>query len=169
MLKHFFRTSRESVFTSLTKPSIAMFSGAEGQKTSLKKYSLTAKADQNGKLHLKGKELGEVTFQNALEANLGSLLTCEHATLKFWARTKNIEITGFEVKELNGIIDTRGFGGVPGVPSRFLEVNGLIEIDGNMTDKQLQELHERVAKSCPVYDLYQAAGVKMDVKWVKKA
>ena len=166
MFKQLFRTSKGSLFKSLIKPQITAF--AEGKST-LKTYSITGKTDENLRLKVKGSEMSEVCFENALEANLASLVSCELHTLKFWAGTRNIKITAFDVKEAHCVIDTRGFGGTPGVPPRFLEVSGTIEVDGNLTEKQLHELHEKVSKSCPIYDLYQAAGVKMDIKWVKKA
>mmetsp|Transcript_74153 Transcript_74153/g.86035 ORF Transcript_74153/g.86035 Transcript_74153/m.86035 type:complete len:166 (-) Transcript_74153:167-664(-) len=165
MFKQLTRLSQVCVPKSLLKYPAATF--AE-EKSTVKKYAIDGHFKE-GKLFLKGKYNPEAHIINPLEANLSSLAACELATLNFYAGTKNIKIKGFDVKELAGVIDTRGFAGVPGVPARFTEVNGLIEIDSDANQQQLDELHEKVQKYCPVADLYQAAGVKMNIKFVKKA
>ena len=133
----------------------------------IRKHFITAYS-KDDKLLFRGNDLGEQSFKNALEANLGSLVTCEYYVLKRVAADAKLKIMSFEVTELVGVCDRRGALGVEGVPARFTEVNGTIEIETDATKEQLKELQEKVAVMCPVHDLYRAAGVKFNVEWIKK-
>ena len=62
----------------------------------------------------------------------------------------------------------RGLLGVEEVPSRFEEVKGTIEVDCEASEERIKELGEKAEKYCPISDLYKAAGVKLELKWVKK-
>jgi uncharacterized OsmC-like protein len=96
---------------------------------------------------------GENTAPNPVEYYLGSLLSCQIVTWRYWAEKLGItvdEITG----RAEGDLDVRGFFGLDDtVRPGFSEVRVVVTVTGPETDERYAELHRVVESHCPVLDL----------------
>lgn len=96
---------------------------------------------------------GEDTAPNPVEYYLGSLLSCQIVTWRYWAEKLGItveEITG----RAEGDLDVRGFFGLnDSVRPGFSEVRVVITVTGPETEERYAELHRIVESHCPVLDL----------------
>lgn len=96
---------------------------------------------------------GENTAPNPVEYYLGSLLSCQIVTWRYWAQKLGItvdEITG----RAEGDLDVRGFFGLDdAVRPGFSEVRVAVTVTGPETEERYTELHRVVESHCPVLDL----------------
>ncbi|KAL9645147.1 hypothetical protein ABK040_002350 [Willaertia magna] len=103
-----------------------------------------------------------------LEHSLSSLIGCEIITARYVARAMKLDIKAIECTKMNGVIDIRGMRAVEGVPVHFTSVDMEFALETNESNDKIQILKEKVEKSCPVYQLFNAAGVKLTAEWKKK-
>ncbi|ORV53799.1 osmotically inducible protein OsmC [Mycolicibacter engbaekii] len=96
---------------------------------------------------------GENTAPNPVEYYLGSLLSCQIVTWRYWAEKLGIaveDITG----RAEGDLDVRGFFGLDDdVRPGFSQVRVVITVTGPETEERYRELQQAVEKHCPVLDL----------------
>ena len=99
-----------------------------------------------------------------LESLLGSLVGCESVVLKLVAKAIGFRYSGLSI-DCTGTADMRGARGVKGVRPYFTKVEMVIDIATDETAKRLDLLRRNVEQRCPVMNLFDGAGVEMDVTW----
>ncbi|GBG78583.1 hypothetical protein CBR_g27808 [Chara braunii] len=132
----------------------ALCSGEDGSSTEL----LTT--DQPVKLG--GRDLGP----DPMSMLLASLLGCEQYVVDLAAKDLSMDIHSVAY-EVQGDYDVRGFLGDEGVPSHFQRLRIKASVITKESEEKLAELARIVQKRCPVSDLFQAAGIDLQVKFVK--
>lgn len=96
---------------------------------------------------------GEDTAPNPVEYYLGSLLSCQIVTWRYWAQKLGITVDDIAGRA-EGDLDVRGFFGLDdSVRPGFSEVRVVITVTGPETEERYRELHQVVEKHCPVLDL----------------
>ena len=99
-----------------------------------------------------------------LEALLGSLVGCESVVLKLVAKAIGFSYAGLTI-DCTGTADMRGARGVKGVRPYFTKVEMVIDLRTNEPEKRIDMLRRNVEQRCPVMNLFNGAGVEMDVTW----
>ena len=99
-----------------------------------------------------------------LESLLGSLVGCESVVLKLVAKAIGFDYSQLAI-DCTGTADMRGARGVKGVRPYFTKVEMVIDITTGENDRRLDLLRRNVEQRCPVMNLFESAGVEMDVSW----
>jgi hypothetical protein len=79
----------------------------------------------------------------------------------------NFDYVGVDLR-CESQIDVRGPKGVPGIRPYFEELSLEITIFTDESDERLLKLSKNVEFRCPVMNLFSAAGVEMNVSWIRK-
>jgi uncharacterized OsmC-like protein len=92
---------------------------------------------------------------NPVEFALGSLLSCQVVTYRFWAAKLGIPLEDVSV-EVEGDLDVRGFFGLDdAVRPGFGEVRLVVDLRGPASPEDYRRLREAVDQHCPVLDLFR--------------
>jgi putative redox protein len=103
---------------------------------------------------------------NPLETVLAALAGCENAVSRFVAKHMNFDLQNITFT-ITGEFDRRGFQGEPGVRTYFQTITVEAKVTTSESEERLKELEHMVAQRCPVFNLLQAADVKITHKWSK--
>lgn len=99
-----------------------------------------------------------------LETVLAALVGCEAVVLHAVAKAIGFKNDGVEF-ECEGDANLRGARGVKGVRPYFETVRLNINVSTDEPEKRLDLLRRNVEQRCPVMNLFQDAGVSMQVDW----
>jgi len=99
-----------------------------------------------------------------LESLLGSLAGCETVVLGIVAKAIGFRFDGIFV-DCEGTADLRGARGVRGVRPYFTAVKLRIRLETDEPDERISLLRRNVELRCPVANLFDSAGVDMDITW----
>lgn len=102
-----------------------------------------------------------------LSTLLGSLISCKNVMLNLVAKEMEFHLNSAEF-ELEGNIDLAGLMGDPNVRTYFEHVHLNITLDTDESKERIEELLEKAASRCPVYQTLEAADVKLTVAWTTK-
>lgn len=102
-----------------------------------------------------------------LQAVLGALCGCESVTFHRTAAEMGFSYEGIEF-DAEFSIDIRGRLGVRGVRQHFQTVRVQATVNTAESTERLAEVVEETEARCPVYNLINDAGVKLQVQWVRK-
>jgi len=102
-----------------------------------------------------------------LHTLLVALMGCETATAHFTAKRLGIKIDSLSF-EFEGVYDLRGWKAQANVPARFQTLKGVVTVETNGTQADVEKLQQMVYRVCPVASLFIDAGVSMQVAWKKK-
>ncbi|KAL9650078.1 hypothetical protein ABK040_016400 [Willaertia magna] len=114
------------------------------------------------------KPIGANLGPTPLEHALMSLLGCEIITARRVAQVNKLNIKEVNCTKMEGTLDVRGMRAVEGIQVHFQKVEMAFEVETNETDEKVQELKEKVESTCPVYQLFKAAGCKLNAEWKRK-
>jgi putative redox protein len=98
------------------------------------------------------------------EILLAALAACHEVTYRLYAEAMNIDLKDIAVS-VTGVSDARGFFNVgENTPAGFSEVYGVINIQSDASDEDIERLREAVNQHCPVLDdLRKPVKVELDV------
>lgn len=106
-----------------------------------------------------------------LQGALGAFFACEIAQTRLLLLTdpdlKELKIGAMRFRDATGYIDDRGYRSGQG-PLPFQRVTAVCEVEGDVTQKQVTQLQEKVERQSPLYDMFVKSGCQMDVEWRKK-
>ena len=102
-----------------------------------------------------------------LQTVLGALCGCESVTFSRTAAEMGFSYDGISY-EAEYTIDIRGRLGQRGVRQHFQTVRLQAVVTTDETAERLAEVVEETEARCPVFNLINDAGVKLDVQWVAK-
>ena len=102
-----------------------------------------------------------------LQAVVGALCGCESVTFNRTAGEMGFSYEGIEF-EAEFAIDIRGRMGVRGVRQHFQSVRVQATVTTSESAERLAEVIEETEARCPVYNLINDAGVKIDVQWIRR-
>ncbi len=101
-----------------------------------------------------------------LQAVLGALCGCESVTFNRTAAEFDFKYAGIEYEAMF-TIDIRGRKGVRGVVPHFQTVRMQANVTTDESEERLAEVVEETEARCPVYNLLNDAGVKVETTWVR--
>ncbi|MDB9862658.1 OsmC family protein [Litorivicinus sp.] len=110
---------------------------------------------------------GTNTAPSPLEMTLAALVGCDGVIIHGVATAMNFDYVGVDLR-CESQIDVRGPKGVPGIRPYFEELSLEITIFTDESDERLLKLSKNVEFRCPVMNLFSAAGVEMNVSWIRK-
>lgn len=102
-----------------------------------------------------------------LQAVLGALCGCESVTFSRTATEMDFSYDSIEF-EAEFTIDIRGRLGVRGVRQHFQTVRVDAVVTTSEPESRLAEVVEETEARCPVFNLMKDAGVKLQVRWVRR-
>ena len=102
-----------------------------------------------------------------LQTVLGALLGCESVTFSRTAAEMGFAYQGIEY-DAAYTIDIRGRLGVRGVTQHFQSVKVDAIVSTDETPERLAEVVEETEARCPVFNLINDAGVRIEMRWVAK-
>lgn len=102
-----------------------------------------------------------------LQTVLGALCGCESVTFNRTAKEMDFS---YESIDFAGeyAIDIRGRMGVRGVRQHFQTVRVEATVVTDEDESRLREVVEETEARCPVYNLINDAGVKLEVRWIRQ-
>jgi uncharacterized OsmC-like protein len=103
-----------------------------------------------------------------LQAVVGALCGCESVTFRRAAKECGFAYRGIEF-DAEFRIDIRGRMGHPGVRQHFqvVRVEAIVETDES--EEALASIVEETERRCPVFNLIRDAGVRLEVRWLRKS
>ncbi len=107
------------------------------------------------------------TGPTPLELVLAGLAGCENVMIHRCAKAMGFAYTGVDM-DAESEIDQRGSRGVRGVRPYFSKVRLAIRVQTNESEERFRKLVKNVESRCPVYNLFLAADVEVDVDWRKE-
>ena len=146
----------------------------------IRKKILTAKNDASCKTVINFGEFGQGILDepkehggsgmgpSPLHGLLGTLCGCESVTFHRAAKEMNFNYNSLEFSA-EFTIDIRGRMGVRSVVPHFKTVRMEVLVDTNETESKLSEVVIETEARCPVYNLINDAGVKIETQWLIKA
>lgn len=94
---------------------------------------------------------------------LAALAACHEVTYRLYADAMDIPLTRVAVS-VTGVSDAKGFFSLDEeTPAGFSEIVGIITIDSDASDKDIERLRQAVNRHCPVLDDIRRP-VKVDLK-----
>jgi uncharacterized OsmC-like protein len=102
-----------------------------------------------------------------LQTVLGALLGCESVTFSRTAAEMGFAYEGIEY-DAAYTIDIRGRLGVRGVTQHFQSVKVDAIVTTDESAERLAEVVEETEARCPVFNLINDAGVRVEMRWVAK-
>lgn len=102
-----------------------------------------------------------------LQTVLGALCGCESVTFSRTATEMGFEYSGITF-DAAFTIDIRGRLGQRGVTQHFQTVKLQAVVTTNESVERLQEIVAETEARCPVFNLINDAGVKLEVQWVRQ-
>ena len=102
-----------------------------------------------------------------LQTVLGALLGCESVTFSRTAEEMGFSYDGIDF-DAAYTIDVRGRMGVRGVTQHFQSVKLHAVVTTDETESRLRAVVEETEARCPVFNLINDAGVRIEVRWVAK-
>ena len=103
-----------------------------------------------------------------LQAVLGALCGCEAVTFSRTAAEYGFEYHGIEF-EAEFKIDVRGRRGNRDVRPHFHSVRVLATVATRANEDELRAVVEETERRCPVFNLVADAGVRCEMRWVRRA
>ncbi|MGD2173464.1 MAG: OsmC family protein [Gammaproteobacteria bacterium] len=86
------------------------------------------------------------------EMVLAALAACHEVTYRLYAEAMEIDLKNIAVS-VTGVSDARGFFDVgDGIPAGFSEIYGVIKIESDASEADIERLREAVNRHCPVLD-----------------
>lgn len=110
---------------------------------------------------------GSDTAATPLEHMLSAFLACTNVITQFVAQQKKLEIRNMKFS-LVGHFDTRGVFEKAVVRQPFPIIEMHVEVVGDMTEAELEDLRVSVAERCPVSVVLREAGCNIEDHWVLK-
>lgn len=107
---------------------------------------------------------GESSGPSPLQSVVGALCGCEAVTFRRTAAEMDFEYSGIDF-EAAFTIDIRGRMGDRKVRPHFQTVKVHIKVTTKQSAAELKEVIEETEARCPVMNLLQDAGVKLEVQW----
>ena len=102
-----------------------------------------------------------------LQTVLGALCGCESITFNRTATEMGFEYEGISFAA-SFSIDIRGRLGVRGVRQHFQTIRVEATVTTSETEERLAEVVEETEARCPVFNLVNDAGVKLEVRWIRQ-
>ena len=102
-----------------------------------------------------------------LQTVLGALCGCESVTFNRTASEYGFSYEGIEF-EAEFTIDIRGRLGVEEVRPHFQTIRVEAVVTTNESEERLAEVVEETERRCPVFNLVTDAGVKTEMRWIRK-
>lgn len=102
-----------------------------------------------------------------LQTVLGALCGCEAVTFNRTAAEYGFAYEGITF-EAEFTIDIRGRLGVRGVRPHFQTIRVEATVTTNESEERLREVVEETETRCPVFNLVTDAGVKTEMRWIRK-
>jgi len=102
-----------------------------------------------------------------LQAVLGALCGCESVTFNRTATEMGFSYERIEF-EAEFTIDIRGRKGVRGVRPHFQTIRVEAVVTTPETEERLREIVEETETRCPVFNLIKDAGVRTEMRWIRK-
>ena len=98
---------------------------------------------------------------------VASLVGCELSTFKDYANREKLNIQSVKFTKIEGSYDTSNYmkGGKDNIINA-INIEAEVETSGSQAD--IDKIHEKAQKSCPVYNMLNNAGVKVTNSWKKK-
>jgi putative redox protein len=109
---------------------------------------------------------GKETGPDPLSLLLSALAGCENIMANIVAKEINFDLQGIEF-DIRGEFDPRGLMGDPNVRPYFEKVTVHAKVKTSESEDRIKELQEITDSRCPVYTTLKAAGVELEVNWVK--
>ena len=143
-----------------TKTKVQISSQSQGMQTVINagKHSITI--DEPAKMG------GTDTGADPLTTLLSSLAGCENVIGNLVAKEMNFDLQGIEF-DIKGILDPRGLMGVEGVQPYFEKVTIDAKVKTSESQERINELQSKTDERCPVYTMFEAAGIELVPNWVK--
>jgi uncharacterized OsmC-like protein len=102
-----------------------------------------------------------------LQAVVGALCGCESVTFHRAAEERGFAYRGITF-DAEFRIDIRGRMGHPGVRPHFQVVRVEAVVETNESEEELASIVEETERRCPVFNLIRDAGVRLEVRWLRK-
>lgn len=102
-----------------------------------------------------------------LQTVLGALCGCESVTFHRTAAEFDFAYDGIDF-DADFTIDIRGRMGVRGVRQHFQTVRLEATVTTDESEERLAEVVEETERRCPVFNLINDAGVKVEVLWIRR-
>lgn len=102
-----------------------------------------------------------------LQTVLGALCGCESVTFHRTAQEYGFDYDRIDF-EAEFSIDIRGRMGVEGVRQHFQSVRMQATVTTDEPEERLKEVVEQTERRCPVFNLINDAGVKLEAVWVRR-
>lgn len=102
-----------------------------------------------------------------LQTVLGALCGCEAVTFNRTAAEYEFSYEGISF-EAEFTIDIRGRLGVRGVRPHFQTIRVEATVTTDESEERLREVVEETETRCPVFNLVTDAGVKTEMRWIRK-
>lgn len=102
-----------------------------------------------------------------LQTVIGALCGCESVTFHRTATEYEFSYEGI-VFEAEYTIDIRGRLGVEGVRPHFQTIRVEAVVTTTESEERLAEVVEETERRCPVFNLVTDAGVKTEMRWIRK-
>lgn len=103
-----------------------------------------------------------------LQTVLGALCGCEAVTFSRTAAEYGLGYSGIDF-EAEFKIDIRGRLGNRGVRPHFHTVRVMAYVDTDASEDELAAVVEETERRCPVFNLLSDAGVRLHMRWVRRA
>lgn len=107
---------------------------------------------------------GTDTAPTPMEYVLGSFNGCILIVIEMIAAEMKLEIRDLHA-ESTGTVDRRGLFGTADVSPHFQEVHNSVLFYTDEPLEKIEELKERVKKRCPAYNLFNDAGISIELNW----
>lgn len=107
------------------------------------------------------------TGPTPLEMVIAGLAGCESIMIHRCAKAMGFDYTGVDM-DAESEIDQRGSRGVRGVRPYFSAVRLAIRVQTDESEERFRQLIKNVESRCPVYNLFRAADVEIEVDWRKE-
>lgn len=102
-----------------------------------------------------------------LQVVVGALCGCESVTFNRTAQDMDFDYDSIDF-EAEYSIDIRGRMGVRGVRQHFQTVRIEATVVTDESEERLREVVEETEARCPVFNLINDAGVKLEVRWIRQ-
>lgn len=100
-----------------------------------------------------------------MEYVLGSFNGCILIVIEMIAKEIGFSFQHIQAESV-GVLDPRGLLGTADVSPHFQQVTNTILFDTEESEERLQELKGLVKQRCPVYNLFNDAGVVVELNWL---
>lgn len=101
-----------------------------------------------------------------LEYIAAALNGCNAVMIPLIAKEQKFTFTNIAF-DTQGLVDLKGLMGVQGVRTYFEKVHFTVEIETSESAAAIEKLKAEVERRCPVFNLFIAAGIAVEVDWKK--